>query len=313
MTPTPPLLRLAAPLALLAVASAACAPPIPLDTARAARVAAVMRACGMPYSASSSAEQLMVQSAGTVDRFTQTVMDCAAGAHSCDAFHQCTAAGHAREGAPEGGRCDGDTVVAGLSGVPAALDCHVWGGQGSTCAMGPIGARCEPRGGCGSSSSSSNSSSAPRCEGTVAIDCSNPDFAALDCAQLEPGATCRMVNNQPTCVPGAARPTCAPGQGARCDGDTLVRCAPLNPDGGLLARLLGTVPDNWFQYRTDCGAIGMRCDAGACVPRANACSVQTETGRCVGNVLEMCVGGRVERVDCASLGMTGCEDTSCVR
>jgi len=120
---------------------------------------------------------------------------------------------------------------------------------------------------------------------------------AVVCAVDEPqGADCAAQGRR--CVDGA----CVPEEPAepcklnafvdRCEGKVAVRCI-----GGFVGRI------DCSQRLTE-----RYCEGGRCVPAGDACS--DEFNRCKGDLLEACIDGSWQQIDCAALGRGPCRSAT---
>lgn len=136
----------------------------------------------------------------------------------------------------------------------------------------------------------------PECAGTVATFCGEEgEKIRTDCGVL--GGVCAIHGETAECVapPAGASATCSD-DGHPCVQGTWFRYGSQCPGGVACAsRLAGST----------CSAAGCRlgavCDIGGLAVDGVACS---------GKSLNVCVAGSVQRVDCTTLGFTGCDNFS---
>lgn len=226
------------------------------------------------------------------DHFAR-MLDCARTATSCDEYVRCSDYDVACSGVAQP-RCDGTVRNAcstpGSNFLPRTFDCARFGG--GSCE----GGACTHRAGAASCDAPGDS----RCDGEVRVWCRASAGAGTEIREACPTGT-RCLG--PSTYMGATvacystTPCAAPS--TRCDGDTAVLCAMA--EGQLL------------EARSDCAAAGRVCalDArgrAACVPPANECTaaVTGTSATCDGTAIRVCLEGRIQRVDCASLGRTSC-------
>lgn len=224
------------------------------------------------------------------------MIECARTSTSCDDYVRCVRFGGTCSGTVAGS-CQGTIAdrcsTPGGNTLPPIFDCARLGmtcekTRETTCVLPATAPACS--GAVGSST----------CDGNTRVHCrarAGGGAAALreDCPS---GSTCIAVGTSTGCAPSVG--TCA-AESARCEGDVLMACAKL--DGQLR------------ELRTDCAKSGRRCLAdakgvGACVPRAEECTRPARgesSARCNGNALEVCIEGRLARVDCASVGRSECK------
>ncbi len=223
------------------------------------------------------------------------MVECARTSATCDAYVRCADFGVACSGVVQP-RCDGSVRNAcstpGGNFQPRTFDCAAL--AGGSCAAGDCvypaaGASCASPG-------------QGRCDGNARVFCraGAGGGGAVELRDPCPAGTqcvgpATFGTADPVCYPLAA---CA-AQSLRCDGDVVVLC---NTMGGSLVEL-----------RTDCAAVGRRCatDArgrAACVPRATECTPAASgtTATCDGGAVRVCIEGRLQRIECASVGRTSC-------
>ena len=88
--------------------------------------------------------------------------------------------------------------------------------------------------------------------------------------------------------------------GTACDGDDLVACV-----NGQTATISCAARGPGFT----CQTVGQAffCGLGAeCAPATNGAPSESHPPSCDGDVLVFCNAGRLERIDCTSLGFSGC-------
>lgn len=116
------------------------------------------------------------------------------------------------------------------------------------------------------------------CDGNVAVACRRYGDRLLsirsDCGRAD------LACNEGVC----GVPSCASGA---CDGDALMRCTA--GDGA----------------RVECGYLGLTCGRGGeglqCTGTGEVCSLDDLTAACDKNILVLCLGGQVGKIDCAGL------------
>ena len=139
------------------------------------------------------------------------------------------------------------------------------------------------------------------CGDGVVLHGPNCTALGLDCSLgqcVGRGATC---NNQTY-----SQPESVVFEGTSCSGDTMtacvnghvttVNCSTLGPGFGCQA--LGT------QYF--CGL------ASECAPADNYSASNTHPASCTGSILTYCNAGRLEHIDCTTLGFSGCDINHCI-
>jgi hypothetical protein len=142
------------------------------------------------------------------------------------------------------------------------------------------------------------------CTGNSRVTCvyDSMNAGVEDARDCGAAATCTMVGASAVCLPNAAATCTTPG--FRCDGTTLVGCAPL-----------GT---RMVELREDCAVAGRTCGPGpggtqlGCQPTvgtactANLNSATPNYGACDGNDIAACVDGKTVKITCADYGRTTC-------
>lgn len=224
------------------------------------------------------------------------MVECARTATSCDDYVRCVRFDATCSGAVAGS-CQGTVAdrcsTPGGGYLPPVFDCA------------RLGMTCEKVG----EATCVLPASAPPCSGAIGTSTCDGDTrvhcrarAGGGSASLREecpvGSTCRASGSSTACAPPAA--PCG-AEASRCEGDVMTACA--KQDGALR------------ELRIDCAKSGRRCQAddrgvGRCVPRAEECvrpSQGASSARCNGNALEVCVEGRLARLDCASVGRTTCK------
>lgn len=227
----------------------------------------------------------------------QRMVECARTARTCQEYVRCADFGVNCAGTVQP-RCDGTVRNAcstpGGNFQPRTFDCALFAGgacTGAQCLYPSTGAACTSPG-------------QGRCDGATRVWCRASGTPNMGTEVRDPcpsGTQCYGAATygtaDPACVPpmnGCAAPS------LRCEGDTVVMCA--NAGGSLV------------EARVDCAAAGRRCGAddrgrAACVPAATECAAATTTpttATCEGTAIRVCIEGRVQRIDCTSVGMTGC-------
>ncbi len=271
-----------------------------------AQVCLMNNVCGfqsnLGLAADLCAEGLAVQAAAhVVERSPENharnmrMLECVRTATSCDEYVSCV-----RFGVPCGG------TVAGSCQGTVADRCSTPGGGYLPpifdCAL--VGMTCEEAG----AAMCVLPASAPECAGAVGTSSCDGNVR-VHCRARSGGGAAELREECPagtTCMGTATTSACMPMPGscaaeaATCEGDVAVWC--LEQDGVLL------------EQRLDCAAAGRRCAPDArgiarCVPIATECVAPADgssTARCDGNTLEVCLEGRLERVDCTSVGRSTC-------
>jgi hypothetical protein len=190
-------------------------------------------------------------------------------------------------GADAGEHCaeDGGAVYRCAQGY--LLHCgSAYYGPGSQCLVGQDGTHWCAIG--------QNCSVQPSCIGTLLEYCgqSNNLTESVNCSY--DGYTCDVATNEdsgtPGCNTGHVVKACS-SAGTSCSGDVVEVC------------------DGYDDSEFDCAAVGGTCSAKAgpalCVHADDACSpFDSDVNVCSGSTLALCVGGKKEALDCASLGMT---------
>ena len=271
-----------------------------LDADAVAQAAVVFGSCAPDDGVSRNAAYIWAAQASTGEFFyrTQLQLDCLAHANcGCEAMERCF--GYAFEASVADCKpgCSGDKFTACGPGndLPAAsrftFDCQ------------SVGLRCDPSGVCidgapivcdaplGGGRCNSDSALEYCDTGLVRHGPSCPELG-LECTDkgcVGRGASCTSLENTPEDV-------VFEGQG--CSGTMLSACVH-GKQSSVDCRTKGPgfscqhVADDYF-----CGV------AGECTP-ATPSGLDTSS-HCNGTVLEFCNAGRLEHIDCTSLGFTGC-------
>ncbi len=273
--------------------------PTSLDADLVARAAAVIGSCIPDDGVDRNAAHIWLEHLAAPRlyfRFGEQ-LDCFADANcGCSALQQCigwvySAPPVPPETCPAG--CDGDVFTGCGDGVKATMNCS------------RFGLACEPNAGCSPGAATACDGSAPpTCTANGEVESCDRGFVEhTPCASL--GFTCtggECVGEGGACTANSSgeNEAIAPA-GTGCSGNTLqaclgghttsVNCAEQGP--GFTCQSLGTA---FF-----CGL------AAECTPADNYSTSDTTPPACDGNVLTFCNAGRLEHLDCTTLGFTGCE------
>lgn len=269
--------------------------PTPLFTPLGAARACVLSSACLPYPQNwtggrcvYSIERMQVTS---TDNNLIAFAKCAENASSCTEALSCASRNHGPDfcAAHPTTVCDGDLSVA----CPSGSD---WGTEIYDCAA--LGMKCV-NGSC----TDGNSCSGPivlNCSGSRIVGCDllSMTQASVDCATVYPGGTCGSLNGGTVqCLP-AKQELCPSFTGStyQCADNVLYGC-----DGPRKSRL-------------DCSRLDSDCTTDAefgpdCVPRAHDCTYESPD-QCHGTALSICVDGRYQDIDCASLGLGPCQATA---
>jgi hypothetical protein len=212
---------------------------------------------------------------------------CAVNATSCTEALDCATAHHGPDYCATHASlsCDGDLSIACPAGEPTAwayevIDCKA---EGMTCIDGGL---CRD---------------GHTCTGPIVLSCQDNRItacdlltgtqASTDCATAYPGGTCGAFDADLECLP-VLKERCTSAEPLLCVGNALVGC------------------DGPRETRLDCGPLDSDCvsdDLGNvdCVPRADDCT-HDAPDQCHGSALSICVDGRYQDIDCASLGLGPC-------
>jgi hypothetical protein len=283
-------------------ASPATSPSLPapteLDPEVLARAAAVVGSCVPDDGVARIGEHIWGEHLGSplFHHRLGAQLDCLANAAcGCAAVEQCLGVTYGV--APEAGcttQCDGDLLTGCEEGQRITVNC---GYLGQSCDMS-LNCVSEPARAC-------EESEEPTCtaEGEVSY-CSRGILRETPCQSF--GFSC--VNGECVGEGSACDDFADPAQleivGTGCSGDTLQACL-----GRHTTTLDCTTQGPGFGCRAAGGTFfcGLAAD---CVPPNDAGLPATPTS-CDGTVLSFCNAGRLERVDCTSLGFSGCDlDTS---
>lgn len=185
--------------------------------------------------------------------------------------------------------CDGDIMVSCGDGVRSTVDCSTYFEMPeTTCLVGNFGPEC----GAGTCDQEES-----LCEGDAVLLCDvdRGVYERGDCGRF--GLGCVEEAGTARCSDGG-NVSCT-GTAARCEGDSLVRCAA-DLEVGIDC---GFNIDSRSCYQTEV--------AGAFCGFGDACDPLSAKGEetCAGTVLTFCAGGAIESSDCAELGFTGCTES----
>ncbi len=219
--------------------------------------------------------------------------DCARQAKDCTEALTCVSHGHGPTycAAYPGNSCDGDLAV----GCPVGTASPGWASTVSDCAA--LGMKCIQAGYC---------SDGNACSGPIVLTCLGSRLtscvllakiqSSVDCATVYPGGRCGAFNEDLQCLPQVSELCPESTEIARgCSGNVLLGC-----DGPRASKL-------------DCSALASDCvvdnfGRADCVARAQECT-SSSPDLCHGSAISICVDGRYQDVDCASLGLGPCQAT----
>lgn len=276
----------------------------PVDPNAAAKAAALLGSC-IPDDRSNRILRRIYERTGTeiYDAFERAAVAClATKTNGCQGVTECTGVGVDRSTDCKNG-CDGTVATSCDDGARYRLDCAKLGLQ---CVVRPGSERADcqeaPLAACDVSSHAASCEDGrptfctgaglrkgPRCAdlGTECRD-ATPDLPAES-------KTFACVGTAGTCKPESISPGGVEyGQGLSCNGATLRACV----NGGVK-----DVDCSTLGVGFSCQSTGSAFFCGL----ANECAPGSGTRpSCEGNTLVLCNAGRVERIDCTSLGFTGC-------
>lgn len=284
----------------------------PPGTSDVARVCLMNNVCGFQSSLGLAADLCaarwseerasgLVSSSPEVTARNARMVECARTSSSCDDYVACVRFGASCSGAVAGS-CQGTIAdrcsTPGGDYLPPVFDCALLGmscedaGE-ATCVLPTSAPPCD--GPAGTST----------CDGNTRVHC-RPRSGGGVGALREPcpeGATCQVDGASTVCLPAPA--SCA-AESASCVGDVAVWC--LERAGELL------------EQRLDCASVARRCAPDArgiarCAPVATDCTAPpdgTSSARCDGDALEVCLEGRLERMDCRSVGRSRCANVPAI-
>jgi hypothetical protein len=212
-------------------------------------------------------------------------------ANGCQAVQDCLGATFEPAAAACAPMCNGNVFTVCADGVKITADCAKFGGTCSTteqnCVIEPLGPTCD------------SSTFMDGCQNGAPLVCTDRETKGPDCAKY--GLTCgegglggvACIGSGPMCnVQGTSSLSINFDEGIACNGAKLRACV------------------NGFEHELDCATLGtgFTCQTGAsgsfcglaaeCEPGADA--------TCEGNSVVVCNAGKIEKVDCTTLGFTGC-------
>jgi hypothetical protein len=224
-------------------------------------------------------------------------LECLANAGcGCSGVEQCLGWAYSRAPAPPttcAGECAGDVFTGCSDGVKVTIDC------------GRLGLSCDPDAYCGSGTSTACDGSAPAiCDANGEVEFCDDGFVRhTPCTSL--GFACvagKCVGEGSACSASLSSldEAVAPA-GIGCSGDTLQACL-----GGHTTTVDCAKQGPGFGCQALNGAFfcGL---AAECAPADNYSGSKTSPVACDGNVLTFCNAGRLEHLDCTTLGFAGCE------
>lgn len=268
--------------------------PKSLDPDLVARAAAVIGSCMPDDGVARNATHLWLAHLAAPRlyfRFGEQ-LDCLANAgQGCAAVEHCLSWRYDPAPANCSGSCQGDVFKGCGDEIQVTVDCS------------RLGLSCDPAANCVAEPAvACDGSTAPSCtsDGDVQFcddgalrktPCAAQGFACVDGACQGQGSPCTANSS--------TQSELAVPRGTSCSGDVLLGCL-----GGFVAPLDCSEQGPGFS----CQSLGdaFFCgQAAECVPADNYLSDQSAT--CDGNVLTFCSAGRLEHLDCTTLGFTGCE------
>lgn len=289
-------------------------PSGPLDPAAAARAALLIATCISDDGVNRTLQQLYLERTTNAYR-SRAVIDCLASkTNGCGAVRDCLGIAYSTDGGCGDASCT-DNVYSECNGSSFRLsvDCSK---TGRACIAKP-GAYC---GGPGEIECA-ESTTAGVCEGNTPVSCVDGLLLrGTDCAAY--GATCTVLytyNQTGGSMTGCkgAGGTCvgtsnddaitARWEGDHCENGKLVGClsnglSTLDCAQSALGFTCFDAPDGGSGATAYCG------QAAECAPRSPWNKV---AATCDGTSVVMCNGGKIEKLDCTSLGFTGCNAGLC--
>lgn len=223
---------------------------------------------------------------------------CLAQARTCDAAGRCLGVTITEDPSCQEA-CSGDTQVICRAGKRFALDCSRNGG---TCEAG----ECVPPDEQGPTCDSSTFKE--RCDQGQPVFCATTERRGPVCAELNPDLACTVEDGTVacrgtggTCQWESITPSRAVyDEGIECRGQRLAACV----SGGIAEVDCSTLGTGFT-----CQTLGDRAFCGLaaeCDP-----TMDTNADGCDGTRVQFCNAGRVDSVDCATLGFTGCAFGRC--
>jgi hypothetical protein len=289
------------------------APSGPIDPAAAARAALLIATCISDDGVNRTLQELYLERTSNPYR-SRAVLEClATKTNGCAAVTDCLGLRYSGDGGCGDASCT-DNVYSECSGADFRLtvDCTK---TGRTCIAKP-GAYCAANG----EVECAEDTTAGLCDGTTPVACVDGLLVrGRDCAQY--GATCEVLYTYQTggsmtgCKGAAGACTgtsnddalTARWEGVRCENGKLVGClenglATLDCAESALGFTCFDAPDGGSTSAAYCGT------AAECSPKSPWAKV---AATCEGTSVVMCNGGKIEKVDCTSLGFTGCAAGLC--
>lgn len=286
-------------------------PPGPIDPAAAARAATFLASCLSDDGVNRTLQEIYLERTTLPFRSPAVIACLASKTNGCAAISDCLGVKYTSDGPCDGG-CSGSVYAECSGGTRLSVDCARMGLECKPVAGAYCGAAdavvCDPatfQGSC------TDGTPAGCADGLTRRGLHCPDFGAT-CTLLSTmqgggtaygckgaGGACTGTNNDDT--------TTARWEGVRCENGKLVGCL----SNGLATLDCGTsavgftcfeAPDAGAGSTAYCGT------AGECTPRS---PWEKVAATCDGTAVTMCNGGKIEKVDCLSLGFTGCTSGRC--
>jgi hypothetical protein len=229
----------------------------------------------------------------------ERMLECARTATTCDQYLACVRFDATCSGTVAGS-CQGTVAdrcsTPGTNYLPPIFDCAL---LGMTCEASGEALCVLPAG-----SDDCATPGQDRCDGDTRVLCRHRTGGGAGETRLvcPAGTACLLDGGEAVCA--ADYPTCST-LGGTCDGETSVVCRPMGAAGNR-------------ELRLDCGSVGRVCvlddsdpdvTLSGCAPAASECTPatgSTTSAQCDGAAIEVCVEGRLERIECASVGRTSC-------
>jgi hypothetical protein len=268
--------------------------PTALDPDLVARAAAVIGSCMPDDGVARNATFIWLEHLGAPRLYFRMgeQLDCFANAGcGCDAVEHCLSwVYHLAPAVCPAATCEGDVFSGCGDGSQVSIDCS------------RFGLSCDPAANCvGEGAVACDGSEAPTCTAQGdALFCDDGALRKTPCQAL--GFSCvagQCVGAGAACSGHSDSPELAAPVGTACSGDTLQAC--LN---GHTTSMDCTTQGPGFSCQSVDGSFFCGLSA-ECVPADTYLSAQPAT--CNGSVLSFCNAGRLEHLDCTTLGFTGCE------
>ena len=266
-----------------------------LDPDLVARAAAVIGSCMPDDGIARNATHLWLSHLASARMYYRFVgqLSCLANSDcGCAAAEHCLGWAYHQPPAACSSQCEGDVFTGCGDGIQLSVDCS------------RLGLSCDPTGFCVPEAKVACAGSEPpscTAQGEVTY-CEDGAWHKTPCQAL--GFQCvagKCVGEGASCSGSSGDSELVNPVGTDCAGNTLHACL-----GGQTTSIDCATQGPGFSCQARDGAFfcGL---AAECVPAGNYAASASTAATCAGTMLSFCNAGRLEHLDCAELGFTGCE------